>query len=95
MDIKQINSAIMFGTWSDVELSSMIDAVRWNRSQLAKQVKNSIRVGDQVEFTSTKRGMTMQGRVTKVAIKYITVSTAQGLWRVPANMLRVIDTELA
>jgi hypothetical protein len=92
MDIKQINSAIMFGTWTDVELSSMIDAVRWNRSQLAKQVKNSIRVGDQVEFTSNKTGRTMQGRVTKVAIKYITVNTGQGLWRVPANMLRVVDT---
>jgi len=92
MDIKQINSAIMFGTWTDVELSSMIDAVRWNRSQLAKQVKNSIRVGDQVEFTSSKTGRTMQGTVTKVAIKYITVNTGQGLWRVPANMLRVVDT---
>jgi hypothetical protein len=35
MDVKQINSAIMLGTWTDIELRSMIDAVQWNRSQLA------------------------------------------------------------
>ncbi len=95
MDIKQVNSAIMFGTWTDTELSSMIDAIKWNRAQLAKSVKMSVRPGDHVEFTSTKRGMTMQGTVTKVAIKYITVNTNAGLWRVPANMLRVVDKELA
>lgn len=95
MDIRQINSAIMFGTWTDVELRSMIDAVKWNRSQLAKQIKRSITAGDRVEFTSTKLGGVVQGTVTKVAIKYVTVKTPQGLWRVPANMLRVIDTELA
>ena len=95
MDIKQINSAIMFGTWTNTELSSMIDAVKWNRNQLSKQIKRSMMVGDSVEFTSSKTGMTVQGTVTKIAIKYVTVRTNQGLWRVPANMLRVIDTELA
>jgi len=40
-----------------------------------------------VKFHSTKRGMTMSGTVSKIAIKYVTVSTQQGLWRVPANML--------
>jgi len=91
MDIKQINSAIMFGTWTNVELNSMIDAVKWARASLAKQVKRSIRVGDTVEFTSTKHGRRVQGSVTKVAIKYVTVNTNMGLWRVPANMLEVVD----
>ncbi len=90
MDIKQINSAIMFGTWTDVELSSMIDAIKWNRAQLQKQVKRSISLGQTVKFTSTKRGMTMQGTVDKIAIKYITVRTNQGLWKVPANMLETV-----
>jgi hypothetical protein len=89
MDIKQINSAIMFGTWTNVELSSMIDAVKWARANLSKQVKGSLRVGDKVSFSSTKTGMTMTGTVNKVAIKYVTVATPQGLWRVPANMLEV------
>ena len=95
MDIKQINSAIMFGTWTDVELRSMIDAVQWNRASLAKQIKRSISVGDQVEFTNSKTGRVMQGRVRKVAIKYVTVDTGLGLWRVPASMLRVVELEAA
>jgi hypothetical protein len=87
MDIKQVNSAIMFGTWSNVELESMIDAIKFARASLAKQNKNSFRVGSTVKFHSTKRGQTFTGTVTKVAIKYITVNSSGSLWRVPANML--------
>jgi hypothetical protein len=87
MDIKQINSAIMFGTWTNTELASMIDAVKWARAQLTKDVKNTLRIGAPVQFTSNKTGRTMQGTVNKIAIKYVTVATPQGLWRVPANML--------
>jgi hypothetical protein len=87
--IQEVNQAIMFGTWTNVELSSMIDAVKWNRAQLTKDVKNTLRIGSQVQFTSSKSGRTMQGTVNKIAIKYVTVATQQGLWRVPANMLEV------
>jgi len=87
--IQEVNSAIMFGTWTNVELSSMIDAVKWARAQLTKDVKNTIKPGQMVKFTSTKTGKTMVGDVTKIAIKYVTVRTPSGLWRVPANMLEV------
>jgi len=95
MDIKQVNSAIMFGDWTDIELRSMIDAVKWNRSRLAERTKAGICVGDNVEFMSSKTGRMTRGFVTKKAIKYITVNTGMGLWRVPANMLTVVDKELA
>ena len=95
LSISQVNSAIMLQTWTDVELRSMIDAVQWNRAQLAKQIKRSITTGDQVEFTSSKTGQTLQGRVRKVAIKFVTVDTGTTVWRVPANMLRVVDKEVA
>lgn len=96
MDIKQINSAIMFGTWTDIELRSMIDAVKWNRAQLVQQTKRSLRIGDNVNFTSSKTGVNTTGVVTKIAIKYVTVKTINGLWRVPANMLsKVEDREFA
>lgn len=89
--IQDINSAIMSGTWTDAELTSMIDAVRFNRAQLTKRVKGAIRLGNTVKFYSTKRGMTITGNVQKVAIKYVTVRTQQGgLWKVPANMLEVV-----
>ena len=90
MDIKQVNSAIMFGTWTDVELSSMIDAIKFARTSLQKQVKRSLTIGSNVNFTSSKTGVNYTGVVTKIAQKYVTVKTVQGLWRVPANMLEVV-----
>ena len=95
LSIQEVNRAIMLQEWTNTELSSMIDAVKWNREQLAKRVKYSIRIGDNVEFTSSKTGRLTRGFVTKVAIKYVTVNTGMGLWRVPANMLTVVDKELA
>ena len=91
LSIKEVNQAIMLQTWTNTELSSMIDAVKWNRANLAQQIKRSIMVGDNVEFTSSKTGRLTRGFVTKIAIKYITVNTGMGLWRVPANMLSVVD----
>ena len=95
LTIQDVNRAIMLQEWTNTELSSMIDAVKWNRERLAKQIKRSISVGDNVEFTSSKTGRLTRGFVTKVAIKYVTVNTGMGLWRVPANMLSVVDKELA
>ena len=85
--IQEVNQAIMFGDWTNTELSSIIDAVKWRRATLAKLTKASLAVGDSVEFTSTKTGLAMQGFITKIAIKYVTVKTLGGLWRVPDNML--------
>ena len=95
LTIQEVNRAIMLQEWTNTELSSMIDAVKWNREQLAKRVKYSIRIGDNVEFTSSKTGRLTRGFVTKVAIKYITVDTGMGMWRVPANMLTLVDKETA
>jgi hypothetical protein len=85
--IQEVNQAIMFGTWTNVELASIIDAVKWARVQLTKDIKNSIKPGQMVKFTSSRTGKVMVGDVTKIAIKFVTVRTTQGLWKVPANML--------
>ena len=92
LTIQEVNSAIMLQTWTNTELTSMIDAVKWNRANLAKQIKRSIMVGDNVEFTSSKSGRLTRGHVTKIAIKYVTVNTGMGQWRVPANMLTLVET---
>jgi hypothetical protein len=89
--IQEVNSAIMFGDWTNVELTSMIDAVKWRRATLAKLTKASLAVGDTVSFTSSKTGLDVTGRVRKIAIKYVTVDTGQTLWRVPANMLERVE----
>lgn len=89
--VQEINQAIMFSDLTNVELSSIIDAVKWKRTTLAKLTKASLALGDNVNFTSTKTGQNMTGFVTKIAIKYVTVKTLGGLWRVPANMLTKVD----
>ena len=85
--IQQVNSAIMFGEFSNTELDSIISAVQFAKASLRKHNIRLFSKGDTVKFHSTKRGMTMQGTVSKIAIKYVTVTTPQGLWKVPANML--------
>ena len=87
ISIKEVNSAIMFGNFTNTELTSIVDAVKYARAQLTQQNKRSLMLGDTVKFTSTKNHMTYSGTVSKIAIKYVTVRTPQGLWKVPANML--------
>ena len=92
--IQEVNSAIMFGQWTNTELSSMIDAVKFARARLTEQTKRSLRIGDNVHFNSTKlKGAGVTGVVVKIAIKFVTVKTVSGLWRVPANMLTVVADE--
>ena len=91
MDIKQINSAIMFGDFTNDQLNSIIDAVKYRKASAAKRVTATLRIGDNVNFTSTKTGQNITGFVVKVAVKYVTVKTVQGLWKVPANMLTRIE----
>ena len=86
-DVKEINSAIMFGNFTDTELSSILSAVQYAKAQLRKEKIRSFTKGDTVKFHSAKRGVTVVGQVTKVAIKYVTVKDGVTLWRVPANML--------
>ena len=96
MNIQAINSAIITGNLNNDELMSVIDAVKFARSRLAQATKYSLRVGDNVNFTSSKTGQNFTGIVTKIAIKYVTVKTIAGLWRVPANMLtKIEDNEYA
>jgi competence protein ComGF len=89
-EIQQINRAIMFGNFSNVELTSIVNAVQFARAQLTKQKIRSFTKGDSVKFTSNRNGQTYTGTVRKVAIKYITVDTGQTLFRVPASMLEAV-----
>ena len=87
LSIQQINSAIMFGNFTNDQLTSIVNAVQYARAQLGKQKIRTFTKGDTVKFHSTKRGVTVKGTVTKVAIKYVTVKDGVTLWKVPANML--------
>jgi small-conductance mechanosensitive channel len=88
--IQQINQSIMFGEFTNTELSSIISAVQFARSQMTKQKIRSFARGDTVKFTSNRNGMTYTGTVEKIAIKYVNVRTHAGVYRVPASMLEAV-----
>lgn len=90
MSIQTVNAEILAGNFTNEQLSSIIDAVKFARARLTESNKRALTLGSRVQFTSTKTGQTMIGDVTKIAIKYVTVRTPGGLWRVPANMLSVV-----
>jgi hypothetical protein len=88
--IKDVNSSIMQGDFTNEELDSIISAIKFRRGQIAKQNKRSFTIGSQVKFTSNRNGVTYTGIVEKIAIKNIIVRTPLGGYRVPANMLEAV-----
>ncbi len=91
MNIQTINTAIINGTWANEDLLSMMDAIKFKRKLLTERTKAQLAIGDNVNFTSTRTGQNITGVVIKIAIKYVTVRTVQGLWKVPANMLSKVE----
>ena len=90
MNVEQIRSAIMFNDLSNSEINLLADALKYARSQLTKQVRRSLQVGDLVQFTDSRRGIGHRGVVDKINVKYVIVTTANGKYRVPANMLNAV-----
>jgi hypothetical protein len=91
MNIKQINTAIMQGDFTNEDLVSIGDAIRFARAQLVVRNKSALTIGSKVKFTSSTRG-TISGVVKKINRKFIIVDQTGQFrsWRVPANMLEVV-----
>ena len=93
MSIQSVTQEIISGKFTNEELSSLIDSIKYAKARLGKAAIRALSIGDNVNFNSVKQGKNVTGVVTKIAIKYVTVKTINGLWRVPANMLTVIEDE--
>lgn len=91
LTIQQVNSAIMFGDFTNEQLSSIADAVKYRRAQIVKETKRSLMAGDVVKFTHPKTGRVHQGNVVKIAIKNIKVKEGFTTWNVPASMLSIVE----
>ena len=91
MSIQTVNAEILQGKFTNEQLSSIIDAVKYARAQLGRQSIRKLSIGDNVNFDSVKLGRNVTGVVMKIAIKYVTVRTSAGLWKVPANMLTLVE----
>ena len=87
MNVKEINTAILTGTFTNDELTSIVEAVKVSKGMLSNKNKRAFGVGSRVKFAVTRTGETLEGSVTKVAIKFVSVNTGRGIWKVPANML--------
>lgn len=85
--IQDVLSAISHGDFTNEQLNSIGDAVKYRRAQLAKEAKRSFWNGDMVKFVHPKTGRTHIGAVVKVKVKNITVREGAAVWNVPANML--------
>jgi small-conductance mechanosensitive channel len=91
MDVLTLRQHIIGAGYSNEDLNLLSNAIRAARSQLVNQVKQSLRIGDNVNFTSSRTGKNITGFVEKIAVKYVTVRTIDGNWKVPANMLSMIE----
>ena len=86
-EISAINGAILAGNFTNVQLNSIGDAIRFARAQLGQQNKYTLRVGTKVKFTSSRSGMEVTGDVQKINRKFVIVKSGVTNWRVPASML--------
>ena len=91
LSIQDVNSAIMFGDFTNDQLSSIASAIKFRRGQIVKETKRSLMLGDVVKFVHPKTGRTHQGNVVKIAIKNIKVREGITTWNVPASILTVAE----
>lgn len=68
----------------------VISAVKMRRDQLHFANTKTFKTGDRVEFTSSRTGKVLAGKVGRVKIKYVVVDCDNGQrWNIPGGMLRM------
>lgn len=89
LSIQDVNSAIMFGSFTNEQLDSIFAAVKYRRGQIIRKTKRELSVGSVVKFTHPKTGRVHQGNVIKINIKKVQILEGLTTWNVPANMLQI------
>ncbi len=89
MKVQDINYAIISGIYTNDDLNSIADAIKFARAQLTKQQARALRVGDQVRFSS--RGNTYFGTIERLKLKNAFVKVGNfSRYNVPMNMLEAV-----
>jgi len=73
------------------EINQVIEAVKLQRTWLARTMTRAMAVGDMVEFKG-RYGNTERGRVTKINRKTVIVDAGHTRWKVAASLLSVVET---
>lgn len=73
------------------EINQVIEAIKLQRTYLARSASRSLMVGDTVSFDAKTRGI-ITGQVVKINSKTVQVrcNRTQGLWKVTASMLKQV-----
>lgn len=87
LTIRDINSAIISGVFTNDDLTSILNAVKFARTQLGRQKAREFKAGDSVKFTSNRNGITYTGKVDRVKLKFALVTTGHQRFNVPLTML--------
>jgi len=85
MNVSEITASIINGNFSHNDLSTIIEAVKFARSQNARQAARTLQIGESVAFNGRNGYVT--GTLESIKIKNAVVKTAQGRYRVPLSML--------
>ncbi len=96
LSINDVNTAIMFGDFTDEQLRSIGAAITYRRNQILKANKREMTLGSKVKFVG-RQGRMVVGEVTKINRKFIIVREQPNSnslfgtnWRVPGNMLELV-----
>ena len=88
--MKTINTAIISANFTNAELDSIQDAIRYAKSRIASQLSVTLGKGTKVTLSHAKLGGRVQGTVLKVKIKKADVKLDSGMiYTVPLAMLTV------
>lgn len=83
--LKAVNVILNINSKEDLKMISMALKTRW--SEIEYEVGSKLTIGKMVKFM-TKRGTTVQGRVTKVNMKTVKVVTdGNVVWTVSPSLL--------
>ena len=89
MNIKDINTAIVTGSFSIADLDSIADAVKFARSRIATKLSVTLSKGAKVRVNHVKvQGQV--GTVLKVKIKKADVDFNGKIFQVPLSMCQVV-----
>lgn len=86
MNVNDVLAFIMVNASRD-DLNKIASAHRFRSDALRSACKAQFTRGDTVTWTNSRNGQRMTGTVVKFNRKTIDVRTAQGLWRVSAQLL--------
>lgn len=91
MNIQEINRSIISGSFTNADLDSIQDAVKFAKSRIASQLSVTLGKGSKVTLSHAKLGGRVQGTVLKVKIKKADVKLDTGpIYTVPLSMLTAV-----